>query len=166
MMFCILHNYHTPTSSLTIHTADVTPFPVTLIGSVSNKLISLNNVLCVPHLSINLIYVSQLTSSRLLVSFSSTGYSVQDPRTGRLIGTGLRSEGLYYIHSPHLPSSNISPAALVSSTSPFGLWHSCLGHLSLNKMMFLFSSGVFGNISVSNISTCFGCQFGKQHALP
>ena len=33
-------------------------------------------------------------------------------------------------------------------------------------MKFLFTSGVFGNISFSDISTCFGCQFGKQHAFP
>ena len=121
---------------------------------------------CVPHLSINLISVSQLNSSRFPISCSSIGCSMQDPRTGRQIGTDLRSGGLYYLRSLHLPSSGISHAALISSTTPFALWLSHLGHLSLNKMKFLFSSDVFGNILVSDISTCFGCQFGKQHALP
>ena len=121
--------------------------------------------MCVPHLSINLISVSQLTSSRFLVSFSSTGCSVQDPCTGRQIGTGLKSGGLYYLRSLHLPSFSISLVALVSSASPFALCHYRFGHLSLNRMTFLFTSGVFRNISVSDISTCFGCQFGK-HAFP
>lgn len=161
-----LHNCHTPASSITIHTADATPLPVSLIGSVSNKLLSFTNVLCVPHLSISLISVSKLTSSGFLISFSSTGCSVQDPRTGRQIGTGLRSGGLYYLQSLHLPPSSFSPVAHVSSASPFALWHSRLGHLSLNKMKLLFNSGVLGNIYVSNISTCFGCHFGKQHAFP
>lgn len=131
-----LHNCYTHASSLPIHTANATPLPVSLIGFVSNKLISLTNVLCVPHLSINLISISKLTSSGFLVSFSSTGCSMQDPRTGRQIETGLRSGGLYYLRLLYLPSISISPAALVSSTSPFALWHSRLGHLSLNKMKF------------------------------
>eukprot|EP00268_Persea_americana_P033657 TRINITY_DN3330_c0_g1_i11.p1 TRINITY_DN3330_c0_g1~~TRINITY_DN3330_c0_g1_i11.p1 ORF type:complete len:627 (-),score=65.47 TRINITY_DN3330_c0_g1_i11:2488-4368(-) len=33
-------------------------------------------------------------------------------------------------------------------------------------MKLLFNSGVLGNISVSDISNCFGCHFGKQHAFP
>eukprot|EP00268_Persea_americana_P051605 TRINITY_DN5715_c0_g2_i1.p1 TRINITY_DN5715_c0_g2~~TRINITY_DN5715_c0_g2_i1.p1 ORF type:complete len:113 (+),score=10.16 TRINITY_DN5715_c0_g2_i1:31-369(+) len=71
-----LHNCYTPASSLIIHTTDATPLPVSLIGSISNKLIALTNVLCIPHLFINLIFVSQLTSSEFFVSFSSTGHSV------------------------------------------------------------------------------------------
>ena len=33
-------------------------------------------------------------------------------------------------------------------------------------MKTLHSAGYLGNISVTEISDCFGCRFGKQHALP
>ncbi|KAJ8638311.1 hypothetical protein MRB53_012578 [Persea americana] len=48
-------------------------------------------------LSVNLISISQLTSSSYLVSFTSNGCFVQDTRTGKQIGTG---------HSCYDPQSN------------------------------------------------------------
>lgn len=36
----------------------------------------------------------------------------------------------------------------------------------MNKLKTLHSAGCLGNISVSDISDCFGCRLGKQHALP
>lgn len=162
----LLHNYHSPSTKLTIHTADDTSLPVTTIRSISNKSLSLTPVLCVPHLSINLISVSQLASSGYLVSFSSTGWSLQDSCTGRQIGICLRSGDLYYLCSLHLPHRCTPAVTLVSSATLLPLWHSHLGHLSLNKMKLLVSSGCLGNISITDISDCFGCRFGKQHALP
>lgn len=162
----LLHNYHSPSTKLTIHTADDTSLPVTTIRSISNKSLSLTPVLCVPHLSINLISVSQLASSGYLVSFSSTGWSLQDSCTERQIGICLRSGDLYYLCSLHLPHRCTPAVTLVSSATLLPLWHSHLGHLSLNKMKLLVSSGCLGNISITDISDCFGCRFGKQHALP
>ena len=55
----------------------------------------------------------------------------------------------------------ISSAALSTTIAPFQLWHSRLAHLSLNKVKGLLSNG-----SLGNISDCFGCKLGKQHAIP
>ena len=36
----------------------------------------------------------------------------------------------------------------------------------MNKLKLLHSSGSLGNVSVADISDCFVCRLGKQHALP
>ena len=79
----LLHSCHPPSRNLNIHTAEDTLLPVITIDSISTKHLSLSTILCVPNLSLNLISVSQLTSSGYLVSFTSTNCSVQDTRTGK-----------------------------------------------------------------------------------
>ena len=69
----LLHSCHPPSRNLKIHIADDTPLPVITIGSISTKNMSLSTVLCVPDLSVNLISISQLTSSSYLVSFTLNG---------------------------------------------------------------------------------------------
>lgn len=127
---------------------------------------SLTHVLCVPQLSFNLISVRQLASFGYLVTFFSTGCSEKDCLIEKQNRTGSRKGDLYYFCSLHLPSSSSSSAALVTSMATFVLWHSHLGHLPLNQMELLLSSGCFGNIFVSDIFHYFGCRLGKQHLLP
>lgn len=50
-------------------------------------------------------------------------------------------------------------------TAPLSLWHSCLGHLSFNKLKFLFSYSSLGKISHVNISNYMECRL-QQIALP
>lgn len=91
---------------------------------------------------------------------------MQDSCTGKQIGLCLGSRDLYCLHTLDLPHCSTSTVALASSAASFPLWHNHLGHLPLNKKKLLVSCGCLGNISVTNNSDCFGCRFGKQHALP
>ena len=159
----LLYGCHPPSKSLTIHTTDDTSPPVIIIGSISTKSMSLSTMLCVLKLFVNLISVSQLTSSGYLVSFTSTSCSVHDTCTLKQIGTGHRSEGLYSLHSLHLSSQTSSFAALASTVASFSLWHSRLGHLSLNKLKNLHFAGSLGNISVTSILGCLSRRLGKHH---
>lgn len=115
----LLHNYHSPSTKLTIHTADDTSLPVTTIRSISNKSLSLTPVLCVPHLSINLISVSQLASSGYLVSFSSTGWSLQDSCTGRQIGICLRGSVLPMLSASTTPLHTCSNSCFLCHITSF-----------------------------------------------
>lgn len=63
------------------------------------------------------------------------------------IGTGRRIGALYHLIFLHLPTSSPS-TALATSVTPFELWHSQLGHLSLSKMKLLCSSGSLQNIKI------------------
>jgi hypothetical protein len=81
------------TSSMSVMTADGTPMPLAGIGSVSTSNLSLSDVYYIPNLTMSLVSVSQLCDSGYSVMFSSTHCYVQDPQSGRLIGTGRRQGG-------------------------------------------------------------------------
>ena len=93
----------------------------TMVGLVClTAHITLKNVLFVPNLSCNLLYVSQLSDD---VQFNSSMCIVQE-LTKALIGTGIRKGGMYYfvgnysIHHVSFPSASIE------------LWHQRIGHPS------------------------------------
>lgn len=59
------------------------------------QIVSLSNVLHVPHLSHNLISISQIAGLGYTITFSSSSYSIVDPYTSQRIGTNVRVRGLY-----------------------------------------------------------------------
>ncbi|KAJ7955165.1 Retrovirus-related Pol polyprotein from transposon TNT 1-94 [Quillaja saponaria] len=89
----------------------------------------LETVLYVPECSFSLISISQLTRSlNCSVTFIDDSFTIQDRRTGRTIGTGRESYGLYHLTT--LPTSSV---ACSTDVSPI-LIHSRLGHPSLSKL--------------------------------
>nr|XP_017242655.1 PREDICTED: uncharacterized protein LOC108214919 isoform X3 [Daucus carota subsp. sativus] len=107
-----------------IQTADGSTMNVTHIGTVSTEDLSLPNTYYVPNLSLNLISIGQLCDLGLHIIFTASGCHVQDPQTGRTLGTGRRCGRLFeltYLHLPSLTSSS-HLAGSVSSTST--IWHS------------------------------------------
>ncbi|KAF5956478.1 hypothetical protein HYC85_003703 [Camellia sinensis] len=86
------------------------------------------------------------------------------------LGSVRRVGDLYVVESLHLPLST-SPAALSSfqlnsQSSQFYLWHSRLGHLSVDRLRSLAKSGFLGNVSSSQIDECRACKLAKMLALP
>ena len=75
---------------------------------------------------------------------------LQDRSTGKTIGIGRESQGLYHLASPS------SPVACISTDAPL-LIHSCLGHPSLSK----FQKMVPRFSTLSSLS-CESCQLGKH----
>ena len=76
------------------------PCPVASQGSgqVSLSPLKLNSVLFVPQCPYNLISLSQLTRSlNCSVTFTANSFVIQEHGTGRLIGEGRESRGLYYL---------------------------------------------------------------------
>ncbi|KAL4561341.1 hypothetical protein LXL04_033506 [Taraxacum kok-saghyz] len=96
-------------------------------GSVqlSDK-ITLKRVLLVPQLNCNLILVSQLNDDMKCVAhFDSYMCAIQD-RSRRLIGTGVRRDGLYYFGK----GDSILHVSANGATSTLELWHKRMGHPS------------------------------------
>lgn len=83
--FVFMSQSPSPTS---VRTADCTHKSSAGDGSICLPHLFLSNVYCVPKLSMNLVFVSQLCNSSYYVSFYSTSCEVQDPQSQALIGKG------------------------------------------------------------------------------
>ena len=143
--------------------------PVTQCGRLYSCSFDLPTVHHVPGLALNLIFVSQLTDHGLTVTFSSTGCFVQDHLTGRRIGTGCRVGGHYHLEHLRLPASasdSICTSASIASLCSLDSWHCRLGHLFIDRLKLLSSSGSLGSVSSSSLSMCTSCRLAKHLTLP
>ncbi|RVW79609.1 Retrovirus-related Pol polyprotein from transposon TNT 1-94 [Vitis vinifera] len=87
----------------------------------------LTSVLYTPECPFNLISISKITRTlNCSITFSDKFVTLQDRSTGKTIGIGRESQGLYHL------TSDSSPAVCISTDAPL-LIHSRLGHPSLSK---------------------------------
>nr|KYP50624.1 hypothetical protein KK1_027561 [Cajanus cajan] len=124
------------------------------IGQVSlSPSLNLNCILFIPNCPFNLISLSQLTKSlNCSVTFNAKSFVIQERGTGRKIGAGHESSGLYYFETQ-------LPVSCVAVLSP-KLLHDRLGHPSLSKLKLLVPS-------LKNLEElgCESCQLGKHVRL-
>lgn len=142
----------TPTSnSSNVTLANGSQTAIKGIGNVQLPSISLDHVLFAPACPYNLVSVSKLTKSLdCSITFVADSVIVQDRSTGKMIGTGHESQGLYHLFNPN------SSVAFTSTTSA-DLLHHRFGHPSLNKLQKLTPS-----LSTLSSLECESCQLGKQ----
>jgi len=131
-------------------------------GTISpTSSLSLSSVLCLPNFSFNLLSVSQITKSlNCCVLFFSDLCLFQDLMTGKIIGRGRESGGLYVLETtiPKMPNPKVPKLVACSSTmTPLELYYR-LGHPSLPILKKLFPH--FQKLSHLN---CESCQFAKHH---
>ena len=150
------------TSLPLIHTANNTPMSITHVGHASTSHLSLPETYCVPSLAFNLISVGQLCDLGLNVLFSSSGCQVQDPQTGKVLGTGRKVGRLFELISLHIPQQNVS--AVTAPKSTLFQWHRRLGHASESTLRSLLSRGLLG-ATKSESFKCQECHLAKQPAL-
>lgn len=157
-----LHSPYDGTKEIII--GDGIGVPITHTGSLSfstsSKFFSLFNVLCVPHMSRNIMSISQLcTENNLLIEFSSYSYVVKDRLTGGTLIKGPTRNGVYELHVP----KSINSCSSVKSSAIN--WHHRLGHPSFSTFKILVSDF---NLDVSSIFpfNCNSCQCNKSHKLP
>ncbi|RVW49248.1 Retrovirus-related Pol polyprotein from transposon RE2 [Vitis vinifera] len=111
----------------------------------------LTSVLYTPECSFNLISISKITRTlNCSITFSDKFMTLQDRSTGKTIGIGRESQGLYHLTSPS------TPAVCISTDAPL-LIHNHLGHPSLSK----FQKMVPRFSSLSSLA-CESCQLGKH----
>ncbi|CAL1379865.1 unnamed protein product [Linum trigynum] len=132
------------------------------IGSVhlSNGMI-LPRVLLVPEFKCNLLSVSQLTRDfSLALIFLRDFCVIQDLRSKTIIGTGMQSDGLYYLRLFSVVREEM--ACAVRSTISADLWHSRLGHPSPEKLDLLH---LVPSTRKSDKQLCSSCLRAKQPRL-
>ncbi|RVW47850.1 Retrovirus-related Pol polyprotein from transposon RE1 [Vitis vinifera] len=99
----------------------------------------------------NLISISKITRTlNCFITFSDKFVTLQDRSTGKTIGIGRESQGLYYLIAPS------TLAVCISTDAPF-LIHSRLGHPNLSKFQKMVPSFSF----LSSLA-CESCQLGKH----
>ena len=115
-------------------------------GQVSlSPSLKLNSVLFLPQCPYNLISLSQLTRSlNCSVTFTANSFVIQEHGTGRLIGEGRESRGLYYLESSF-------PVSCFASSKP-KILHDRLGHPSLSKLKIMVPS--LKNLIVLDCESC------------
>ena len=110
----------------------------------------LTSVLYTPECPFNLISISKITRTlNCSIIFSDKFVTLQDRSTGKTIGIGRESQGLYHLTSQSSPAVCVSIAPL--------LIHSRLGHSSLSK----FQKMVPRFPTLSSLA-CESCQLGKH----
>uniref|UniRef100_A0A2N9G7K3 CCHC-type domain-containing protein n=1 Tax=Fagus sylvatica TaxID=28930 RepID=A0A2N9G7K3_FAGSY len=150
-----------------IQTANGSHLAASHTGSVSTSTLSLSDTYLIPNLTLNLISVGQLCELGFDLWFGSSGCRVQDPRTNQVLGTGRRVGRMFELTSLHLPTTSTPPPSHVAPTAsvfPLSLWHLRLGHVSVQKLRTLISSGFLGQVKHDSVD-CVSCQLAKQPAL-
>jgi len=69
---------------------------------------------------------------------------VQDRSTGKQVGTGHKVGRLFLLETLRVPrysGTKFLAGSVSSSASPFSLWHSKLGHVSVHRLRYMVSSG-------------------------
>lgn len=111
--------------------------------------LTVDSVLYVPNCPFNLLSINRLTQSHdLIITFTKNSVTLQERTSGRTIGTGCESHGLYYL--------NATTPMCSTSTSPL-LIHAQLGHPGLPKLQQLVPS-----LSKLTSLQCESCQLGKH----
>ncbi|RVX10513.1 Retrovirus-related Pol polyprotein from transposon RE1 [Vitis vinifera] len=109
------------------------------------------SVLYTPECPFNLISISKITRTlNCSITFSDKFVTLQDRSTGKTIGIGRESQGLYHL------TSDSSPAVCISTDAPL-LIHNRLGHPSLSKFQ-----KMVPRFSTLSSLPCESCQLGKH----
>ncbi|RVW92497.1 Retrovirus-related Pol polyprotein from transposon RE1 [Vitis vinifera] len=111
----------------------------------------LTSVLYTPECPFNLISISKLTRTlNCSITFSDKFVTLQNRSTGKMIGIGRESQGLYHL------TSDSSAAVCISTDAPL-LIHNRLGHPSLSKFQ-----KMVPRFSTLSSLPCESCQLGKH----
>ena len=139
---------------------DGAAMPISYTGnsklSTTSHTLHLLNILVMPTISYNLLFVSHLCKTNpIFVEFFSIHFLVKDLKIGVPLLKGLHKDDLYY-----LPASPSLYALLTTILTP---WHHIFGNPSLGIISYLRSKH---QIKSSIDSTCISCNSSKSHKLP
>lgn len=151
--------------------ADGSGLPITHTGSASistpTRSLLLNDVLCVPHVNKNLLYVYRLcNANQVCVAFYRSYFQVMDLNSGdRLLQGHARNELYEWPVSPILNPA--SYATYPDTKATLAQWHTRLGHPSLSTLKSVVSKF---SLPCSNTSSfvppCNDYLLNKIHKLP
>ncbi|KAJ9548563.1 hypothetical protein OSB04_021106 [Centaurea solstitialis] len=155
-----LHSPYDGTDELVI--GDGSSLTITHVGSLVIKFFNtsfiLNNVLCVPSISKNIISISRLCiDNNILIEFFSFNFIIKDFQTKQILLCGTTSRGIYELRSTS------QPFAFHMQSNKSTSWHHRLGHPHFQVLQHLAS--IISTITSSK-SNCNSCCINKSHKLP
>jgi gag-polypeptide of LTR copia-type/GAG-pre-integrase domain len=121
----------------------------------------LGNILCVPHLTKNLLSIAQLLKDNpVSVEFTSNSCFVKDLTTQRVLLCGSLCNGLYALDLPY--SQHVQVYHTTHSSSD--IWHTRLAHCSPQLLKLLHRNNKI-TMSSSTLSSCTDYIRAKSHKL-
>ncbi|KAG9442993.1 hypothetical protein H6P81_018847 [Aristolochia fimbriata] len=109
--------------------------------------------------------VSSLCGLGFHVLFTSSVCQVQDPTSGKVLGTGRKVGRLFDLEAlDTLSRFPLNYSFTASYDSAFTLWHSRLGHVSSRTLLKLISNGHLGSVSSTPLN-CVSYKLGKHTVL-
>jgi hypothetical protein len=131
------YNSFYPTCKETIQTADGTAQPIRGVGTVKcTPSITLSTVLYVPSFPVNLVSISALVDQMdCRVTLDRENCLIEDRKTGRMLGSGIRRNGLWFLDR-RIDNSTCTALAISTSEEETKviLQHCRLGHMSFDTM--------------------------------
>ena len=157
-IFSSFRTYTPHSYSETIQTADGTSQPIHGVGSIDcTPSLHLASVLHVPSFPVNLLSVSSLIDQfKCIVTFDENFCTFQEKRTGRVIGTGVRRNGLWFINQ----EESALTAATEAQEREIYLLHYRLGHVPFGNLNKLYPD-VFKGVDIKKL-VCDACELGKH----
>ena len=152
-----------------IHVGNRASLAITHIGSFSlpssSKSFILQNVLHVPHITKNLILVSQFTKDNdCFLEFHPNFFCIKDRASGRILHCGPSKAGLYSFFPS--PSRHHKCTAFVGERASLTDWHGRLGHPAFRTIRQVLSKFQLPFVANKTSNICSACQQGKSQQLP
>jgi hypothetical protein len=152
----------------TIQTTDGTAQPIRGMGTVKCTLsITLSSVLYVPSFPVNLVSLNLVSLSALVdhmdchVTLDKDNCLVEERKTGRLLGNGVRRNGLWHLDRRTDKSIYTALLAVASEEEcKVILQHCRLDHMSFNTICKAFSD-IMSKVNKNKL-VCDACEFGKH----
>jgi Reverse transcriptase (RNA-dependent DNA polymerase)/GAG-pre-integrase domain len=127
----------------------------------SHSTLKLNNILCVPSITKNLLSISQLLRDNVVtVEFTDSNCFVKDKVTHLTLLHGSIHDGLYLLQLPQQSIFNLQ-----ASTTSLDIWHRRLVHCSPAVVTTLSKQHKISATS-SPFSFCSDCVQAKAHKIP
>eukprot|EP00253_Pinus_taeda_P028485 PITA_28485 len=127
-----------------------------------------NDVLCVPTLSCNLLFVYQISHSGegKIVEFSPQDVVIKDLKDPRqILATSIANDStrLYKFHN--FGSSNLPSVFVAHNDEVSKLWHERFGHLSYHSLQNLCKENMVTGLPMVSCrdGVCSGCVLGRHH---
>ena len=126
----------------------------------------LNDVIHVPHITKNLIFVHKFTTdTNTIIEFHPTYFFVKDRTMGRVMLHGLSRGGLY-LFPPTFNKIHSSSFAFVGERTSPNQWHSRLGHPTFRVVCHVLSRFSLPFSSNKIVHFCSACFSSKSKQLP
>ena len=129
--------------------------------SINGIVVNLSNVLYVPSVCRNLIFVSVLDKKGYEIKLKSDCVTICK---GKVKLKRVRIDDMYVLNSNIYNKDSVCSYSIVSNSSY--LWHLWLWHISKNKIERISKTGILPNLNIENFDVCESCIKGNMTTKP